>query len=71
MEHCAATTNHLADIFTEEDYIAADPPEFQGDLVEAVDMTLLMQLEGGEGPAADAVTLLLQLQRDIEMNIAA
>ncbi len=71
LKHCNETANYLADIFMKDEYIAAGPPELQDDLMEATDMILLMQLEEGESPAADAVTLLLQLRRDIEMNIAA
>jgi len=71
LKHCNETANCLADIFMKDEYIAAGPPELQDDLMEATDMILLMQLEEGESPAADAVTLLLQLRRDIEMNVAA
>ena len=65
LKHCTETADHLADIFTTDDDIAAGPPDFQNDLMEAADMILLMQLEEGESPAADAVTLLLQLRRDL------
>ncbi len=41
------------------------------ELAEAQDMMVLMQVEDGDGPAADAVTLLVQLRRDMEMQLAA
>ena len=44
---------------------------FIDELAEASDMMVLMQVEEGDGPAADAVTLLLQLRRDMEMQLAA
>lgn len=71
LEHCTETANQLVDIFTNDGGDTTGTPEFQDDLTEAADMLLLMQLEDGHGPAADAVTLLLQLRRDLEMNLAA
>jgi hypothetical protein len=37
-----------------------------GDLGEILDLILLMQLEKGQAPADDAMTLLLQIRRDME-----
>ena len=37
-----------------------------GDLGEVMDLILLMQLERGHAPADDALTLILQLRRELE-----
>ncbi len=42
-----------------------------GDLGEIQDIIMLMQLEKGHAPADDALTLLLQIRRDLETLIAA
>jgi hypothetical protein len=42
-----------------------------GDLGEVLDLIMLMQLEKGHAPADDALTLLLQLRRDLETLRAA
>ena len=71
LEHCAEAADQLVQIFMQDEGVATGPTEFHADLMEAADMMLLMQLEEGESAAADAVTLLLQLRRDIEMKMAA
>jgi hypothetical protein len=40
-----------------------------GDLGEIQDIIMLMQLEKGHAPADDALTLLLQIRRDLETLI--
>lgn len=42
-----------------------------GDLGEIQDLIMLMQLEKGHAPADDALTLLLQLKRELETLVAA
>jgi hypothetical protein len=42
-----------------------------GDLGEIQDIVMLMQLEKGHAPADDALTLLLQIRRDLETLYAA
>jgi len=41
------------------------------DILEASEMMLLLRLEEGHGPAEDAVTLMLQLRREIATLMAA
>jgi len=43
----------------------------QDDVMETADNILLLQLEGGAGPAADAVGILLQIRQEMEARIAA
>ena len=69
--HCVSAVEHLVDLFTEDDSGCDAADAFIDELAEAQDMMVLMQVEDGDGPAADAVTLLLQLRRDMEMQLAA
>ena len=46
-------------------------PDVEELILDAADVILLMQSEDGEVPAADAVTLLLQLRRELEARLAA
>jgi len=71
LELCSETANHVADIFIEQISAQGDVLNLQGDLMEAADVILLLQMEEGVGPAADAVTVLLQVQRDLQGNLAA
>jgi len=71
LELCSQTANHVADIFIEQISTDDDVLGLQGDLMEAADVILLLQLEEGVDPAADAVTVLLQIQRDLQGNLAA
>ena len=70
LEHCVDTADMLVDMVT--DVQGAGAVAFaQNEVLDASEMMLLMQLEKGDGPAADAVTLLLQLRRTLEQSIAA
>ena len=71
LEQCLTTTVHLAEMFEEVDADQGDLFELQDDFIQAAEILLLLQLETGPGPAADAVTLLLQLQRGLEARMAA
>lgn len=71
VEHCVSAVEHLMDMFSNDDSGCKAADAFIDDLAEAQDMMVLMQIEDGDGPAADAVTLLLQLRRDMEMQLAA
>ena len=71
VNQCVDTVEHLVDLFSQDDSGCPAADAFIDDLMEATDMIVLMQAETGDAPAADAVTLLLQLRRDIETKIAA
>ena len=62
---------HLVDVFSDDESGCPAADEFLDDLTEASDLMVLMQVEEGDAPAADAVTLLLQLRREMEMKLAA
>jgi hypothetical protein len=68
LDQCCETANHLVDMYADADSAEST---LQDDLLDAAEVLVLMQLEEGEGPAADAVTLLLQLKRGLEGQIAA
>lgn len=71
VEQCINSVEHLVDTFSQDESGCAAADAFIDDLSEATDMMVLMQAESGDAPAADAVTLLLQLRRDLEMQLAA
>ena len=71
VDQCVDVIEHLTDLFAQDDSGCAAADAFMDELAEASDMMILMQVEDGDGPAADAVTLLLQLRRDLEMQLAA
>ena len=71
VEQCVDAVEHLVDLFSQDETGCDATDAFIDELAEASDMMVLMQVEDGDGPAADAVTLLLQLRRDIEMQLAA
>ena len=71
VQTCVDAVEHLVDLFSQEDTGCPATDAFIDELAEASDMMVLMQVEEGDGPAADAVTLLLQLRRDMEMQLAA
>ncbi|MEM8631009.1 MAG: hypothetical protein AAGF74_07220 [Pseudomonadota bacterium] len=68
---CLSEAEDLADRLS----IASDSQPglavYANDFQEAAEMMVLLQLEDSDGPAADAVTLLLQLKRDLEVALAA
>jgi hypothetical protein len=71
VEQCVDVGEHLVDLFSQDDSGCDAADAFIDELSEASDMMVLMQVEDGDGPAADAVTLLVQLRRDMEMQLAA
>lgn len=71
IEHCVSAVEHLVDQFSQDEFGCEAADAFIDELAEAQDMMVLMQVEEGDAPAADAVTLLLQLRRDMEMQLAA
>lgn len=71
IDQCVDTVEHLVDLFSQDESGNPEADAFMDDLAEAAEMMVLMQLEDGDAPAADAVTLLLQLRRDMETRLAA
>ena len=71
VEQCVDAVEHLMDLFSQDESGCEAADAFIDELSEASDIMVLMQVEDGDGPAADAVTLLLQLRRDMEMQMAA
>ena len=71
IENCIDAVEHLVDLFSQDETGCEAADEFIDDLAEAAEMMVLMQVESGDAPAADAVTLLLQLRRDMETSLAA
>ncbi len=70
LDICAAASEHLADLVT------AEPPsdetaEFRDDVLLAADNLVLMRLEDDTRSATDAVTTLLQLQKELATRLAA
>jgi hypothetical protein len=66
---CADAADGLGEMLSSLENTAASSPLH--DLVaEASEMLLLLQLEKGVGPAADAATLLLQVRREFEQELA-
>jgi len=69
--HCADTADHLTETFNDEVTIEPDFAHLHEDILDSAEMILLFHMENGEGPAADAVTILLQLRRGLEEKLAA
>ena len=68
---CVDAVEHLTDLFSQDESGCEAADAFIDELAEATDVMVLMQVEDGDAPAADAVTLLLQLRHDMEMQLAA
>lgn len=71
VNQCVDAVEHLMDLFSQDESGCDAADAFIDELAEATDVMVLMQVEDGDAPAADAVTLLLQLRRDMEMQLAA
>jgi len=71
VSQCVDAVEHLVDLFSDDDSGCSVADAFLDDLTEASDLMVLMQVESGDASAADAVTLLLQLRREMEMKLAA
>ena len=67
---CLETVEHLQDLMDASDLSDAQWDAMKDEVSAANDMIVLMQLERGTEPAADAVTLLLQLRRTFEAEAA-
>lgn len=71
LDHCLETATGLSDMLasvTAHDPVAAD---LQADAAEGMDMMLLLQLEQSSDAAEDAVTLLLQMKKELAECAAA
>lgn len=64
LDHSKETAEKVAEIVGRGQ--SADLRRIKVDLGEVQDLIMLMQLEKGHAPADDAITLLLQLRRDLE-----
>lgn len=64
LEHSRETAERVAEIIGRGE--SEDLRRIKADLGEVQDLIMLMQLEKGHAPADDAITLLLQLRRDLE-----
>lgn len=64
--HCAETMDDLVSRI-----LAVGTPDLEELVLDTADTITLLQGEGGLAQAADTVTLLLQLRRDLEARIAA
>jgi len=69
LDHCLETANTLTEMMENIDLSDPIVVDIQDDVMECTDMMLLFQLEKTDDAAADAVTLLLQLKK--EMSEAA
>ncbi len=71
LDHCLETANKLTEIIMEVE--ATDPAlsEIQDDVMECGDMMVLFHLEKTEDAAEDAVTLLLQLKKEMAIAVAS
>ncbi|MCB1341992.1 MAG: hypothetical protein KDK24_13195 [Pseudooceanicola sp.] len=65
LERCVDTANLLAELFQAAGESGAISQTVQSDTQEGAEMMLLFQLEKDEDAAVDAVTLLLQLKKEI------
>jgi hypothetical protein len=66
---CADALDGLSELLATQGSAAASA-SFHDTLSEASEMLLLLRLEKGAGPAADAATLLLQVRRELEEELA-
>ncbi len=71
IDQCVDVVEHLTDLFSQDESGCEAADNFIDELTEASEIMVLMQVEDGDAPAVDAVTLLLQLRRDMEMQLAA
>lgn len=67
---CQETSAAVADVFSGSALRDPDFVEIREDMLSAADRILLMSLEGGVAPAVAAVTTLLQIRREMEVQIA-
>ena len=68
LAHCSETLDHLVE---NSAAINATSEALQDELEEAAEMLILLGLEGGDEPAADAARVVLQLAREYAVKAAA
>ena len=71
LDQCVRTANALADILEDVNPGNASIKEVQDDVLETSELMMLLKLEKGEGAAVDAVTLLLQMKKEISVHSEA
>ncbi|MCF6233712.1 MAG: hypothetical protein L3J36_11560 [Rhodobacteraceae bacterium] len=71
LDHCLETANTLTEIIMEAETSDTGLCDIQDDTVECGDMIVLYQLENTDDAATDAVTLLLQLKKEMAIAVSA
>lgn len=71
LDHCLETSNTLTEMIMETETSDTTLANIQDDTMECGDMIVLYQLENTDDAALDAVTLLLQLKKDMAIAISA
>jgi len=71
LTHCGETAETLAEIIAQGSADTEALRAFRDDLLMAVDGVVLMSLEDSTASAVDAVTVLLQLKKDLNMHLVA
>jgi len=71
LDFCVQTADHLTEMLLDGPQDDDQMAVIRDDVMQTADTMLLMQIESGVGPAADAVTLLIQLHRDVQAAVAA
>jgi hypothetical protein len=69
LDQSREATDRIADLLSQTS--ARQLRRIAGDLGEVQDVIMLMQMEKGPAPADDAVTMLLQIRRDLETLLVA
>lgn len=69
LDHGRETTEQVIEVLSQA--TSSELRRINGDLSEVQDLIMLMQLEKGHAPADDAMTLILQIRRDLETLRAA
>lgn len=68
LDRCVEATKSLSEVLNEADPSDQIITSLQNDAEEGTEMMLLLRLEKGEDAAEDAVTLLLQLKKEMTQN---
>lgn len=71
LDHCLETTTTLSEIIMEAETNDTVLCDIQDDTLECGDMIVLYQLENTDDAALDAVTLLLQLKKEMAIAVSA